>query len=65
MTTVPGLHALAAEVDQLRVICRDFHPALVVAGGRIKDLIAQGHSQAEVARRLGISRQTLSNHLNK
>nr|WP_262384505.1 helix-turn-helix domain-containing protein [Pseudomonas fragi] len=38
---------------------------MVVAGGRIKDLIAQGHSQAEVARRLGISRQTLSNHLNK
>lgn len=40
---------------------KPFYPFSTAADqlhGRIKDLIAQGHSQAEVARRLGISRQT-------
>jgi len=32
---------------------------------QIKELVDQGYSQAEVARRLGISRQTVSNRLKK
>jgi transcriptional regulator with XRE-family HTH domain len=32
---------------------------------QIKELVDQGYSQAEVARRLGVSRQTVSNRLKK
>jgi transcriptional regulator with XRE-family HTH domain len=44
------------------------HPVTVAAEqlrARIKELIDQGLSQAEVARRLGVARQTVSNHLKK
>ena len=49
-------------------LVKDPHPE-VVAGlelnARIKVLMDQGLSQAEVARRLGIARQTVSNHLKR
>jgi transcriptional regulator with XRE-family HTH domain len=44
------------------------HPVTVAAEelrARIRELVDQGLSQAEVARRLGIARQTVSNHLKK
>lgn len=44
------------------------HPVTVAAEElrvRIRDLMAEGLSQAEVARRLGVARQTVSNHLKK
>ncbi|KZL39463.1 hypothetical protein VT47_09830 [Pseudomonas syringae pv. syringae] len=44
------------------------HPVTVAAEelrARIKELIDEGLSQAEVARRLGVARQTVSNHLKK
>lgn len=44
------------------------HPVTVAAEelrARIKALIDEGLSQAEVARRLGVARQTVSNHLKK
>ncbi|SEJ77416.1 helix-turn-helix domain-containing protein [Pseudomonas sp. NFR16] len=44
------------------------HPIIAAAEelrARIKELIDQGLSQAEVARRLGVARQTVSNHLKK
>lgn len=49
-------------------LARDPHPE-VVAGlelnARIKVLMDQGLSQAEVARQLGVARQTVSNHLKR
>lgn len=49
-------------------LAKDPHPE-VVAGlelnGRIKALMDQGLSQAEVARQLGVARQTVSNHLKR
>lgn len=44
------------------------HPvpaAAEVLSSRIRELIAQGISQSEVARQLGVSRQTVSRHLKK
>ncbi|MFK3919171.1 helix-turn-helix domain-containing protein [Pseudomonas fulva] len=44
------------------------HPVVVTSlelRTQIKELIDQGLSQAEVARRLGVSRQTVSNRLKK
>ncbi|WP_122439452.1 transcriptional regulator [Pseudomonas viridiflava] len=44
------------------------HPVKVAAEKlrvRIRELMAAGLSQAEVARRLGVARQTVSNHLKK
>ncbi|WP_081329238.1 helix-turn-helix domain-containing protein [Pseudomonas fluorescens] len=49
-------------------LARDPHPE-VVAGlelnAGIKVLMDQGLSQAEVARQLGVARQTVSNHLKR
>lgn len=44
------------------------HPVAVAAQemrARIRELVDQGLTQADVARRLGVSRQTVSNHLKK
>ena len=44
------------------------HPVVAAAGKlreQIKKLIAEGLSQAEIARQLGVSRQTVSNHVKK
>lgn len=46
-----AIHPVTAAAEELRA--------------KIKDLAAQGLSQAEVARQLGVSRQTVSNHLKK
>lgn len=55
-STIPSLpaeapHPVTVAAEELRV--------------RIRDLMAEGLSQAEVARRLGVARQTVSNHLKK
>ncbi|KTC57307.1 hypothetical protein AO287_21255 [Pseudomonas savastanoi] len=53
----------------LRVLqSKPSHPVFAAADqldGRLKDLIAQGHSQAEVSSKLGTSHQTVSNNLEK
>lgn len=57
---------LASEIPSQPV--QTSHPvaaAAEVLRGRIMELIDQGLSQAEVARRLGVTRQTVSNHLKK
>ena len=44
------------------------HPVTVAAEelrARIRELVDQGLTQADIARRLGVSRQTVSNHLKK
>lgn len=55
---------LASEIPSLPV--QTSHPvaaAAEVLRDRIRELMDQGLSQTEVARRLGISRQTVSNHM--
>ncbi|MBH3469962.1 helix-turn-helix domain-containing protein [Pseudomonas putida] len=70
------VHHLLGELSELDLltskipaeITKDPHPE-VVAGlelhAQILELMDQGLSQAEVARRLGIARQTVSNHLKR
>lgn len=57
---------LASEIPSQPV--ETSHPvtaAAEVLRGRIRELMDQGLSQAEVARRLGVSRQAVSHHLKK
>ncbi|WP_054989532.1 helix-turn-helix domain-containing protein [Pseudomonas coronafaciens] len=62
--TATGL--LGSEIPSLP--SRERHPVAAAAEelrARIKELMAEGLSQSDVARRLGVARQTVSNHLKK